>query len=36
VLDVFAKFAGPCEAMLNVFKRLKAELAENIRFAQVH
>ncbi|KAJ3107121.1 Thioredoxin domain-containing protein 3 [Phlyctochytrium planicorne] len=34
VFDVYAKFAGPCEPMTNIFKRLKLEYGETVAFIQ--
>ncbi|KAJ3161782.1 thioredoxin domain-containing protein 6 [Geranomyces michiganensis] len=32
VIDVYAKFAGPCEPMQNIFKRLKLDYGEAVNF----
>ncbi|KAJ3132964.1 Thioredoxin domain-containing protein 3 [Geranomyces variabilis] len=32
VVDVYAKFAGPCEPMQNIFKRLKLDYGEAVNF----
>ncbi|KAJ3178431.1 thioredoxin domain-containing protein 6, partial [Geranomyces variabilis] len=32
VADVYAKFAGPCEPMQNIFKRLKLDYGEAVNF----
>ncbi|KAI9324667.1 nucleoside diphosphate kinase [Zopfochytrium polystomum] len=34
VFDVHAKFAGPCEPMTNIFKRLKLDFGEHVVFVQ--
>ncbi|KAJ3080117.1 Thioredoxin domain-containing protein 3, partial [Quaeritorhiza haematococci] len=34
VLDVYAKWAGPCEAMQNIFKRLKLDYGDDVQFIQ--
>ncbi|KAI8823656.1 nucleoside diphosphate kinase [Fimicolochytrium jonesii] len=33
VVDVYAKWAGPCEPMQNIFKRLKLDYGEQVTFA---
>lgn len=35
VLDVYAKWAGPCEAMQSIFKRMKLDFADGLQFYQV-
>ncbi|KAJ3126393.1 thioredoxin domain-containing protein 6 [Nowakowskiella sp. JEL0407] len=35
VFDAYAKWAGPCEAMQNIFKRIKLDIGEDITFSQV-
>ena len=35
VVDVYAGWAGPCEAMQSIFKKLKSELGAIITFYRV-
>ncbi|KAI8803163.1 nucleoside diphosphate kinase [Cladochytrium replicatum] len=34
VVDVYAKWAGPCEAMQNILKRMKLDFGDDLHFAQ--
>ena len=34
VVDIYAKWAGPCEAIGSIFKRIKLDLGDNISFIQ--
>jgi hypothetical protein len=35
IVDVYAKFAGPCEPMVNIFKRIKLDYGDAVNFIQV-
>ncbi|KAJ3217379.1 thioredoxin domain-containing protein 6 [Clydaea vesicula] len=36
VVDVYSKWSGPCEAIVNIFKRIKLDLGDQINFLQVN